>query len=812
MRLFPHVKFRKEDEEAVFPRRVTRVSVPPGIANEAVAILTGKDSVTADGPDRADVILREAKGEIARICNEQGVETPALSDELYCIDIQPDRVIAHLASARAAYPALATLGQLLGQDEVRCGIIVDWPVKPIRSAHLLKGMVPLKKRLFEVLEALAQFKINQVVLEYEAKLGYRDNPDIALPTAYTPAEAGEIVAYAEMLGMEVVPLLQCVGHMAHVLEADRYAHLRESEKTNEWCMTNPGSLILFKRLAEETFTLHPNSRFYHIGGDECLRAPACRECREAMARLNMTRPVYLAHYLNKCAAVVREYGKRPIIWSDIVESHPEMCDVLDKDIVMMTWDYRSREQVATEFLFRAGAKQTSQWQGYDILHRLPESALREYRAFLLTDSFPSRIRAFPFVDYFAEKGFDVMGGANATSQPYAPAGDMQHGRNLSNISAWSEKAGVMKHGSFLGVCTTFWSAGQLGISLPCLAAGGIGYWQGSLEEDVTFLDSIPYRQRTRQWVRRSIERATTANEAVRRFYGQVSSACSKRNRALLGGEALCINLGKYVNAPIWEDFAVAPKPPAKERLSYKPYLQYRGFPEGRREMLGVPFELSGRDRPGEIRRIALKNKIVPELPAQVKVDIATKAASIWFLHSASDYPTVGESAVGRYEVMYSDGEFEEIPIVIGQTVLDWYRPLPTGKLMVGWDDGDYLGITLFAWRNPHPDKTVEAIRLVSNGTVSVISVFGITLGKTEGDVIDADQAPLVEAYEHLVSCSDNYLQPLSEDYRVHEGYLEGYAIAHLRKETMWLESLADKKLRGCSLGTVGRDEVARLAR
>ena len=807
MHLYPQVKFFAQGRGMVRPRSLATVHIPAEVDEKAVEAITGRRFPFVRKHADAAVVLMESPADVGRVCSEHGVNVPK-SDELYCLVMEKSWITAYLASRRAAYPALATLAQILQMESVPCGVIIDWPSVRVRSAHILKGMALRKERLFELFANFARFKLNQVVLEYEAKLRYDDIPEIALETAYTPDEIREIVAHAEMLGLEAVPLVQCVGHMAHVLSAERYAHLRESGTVNEWCTTNADSLALFRRIVAETLALHSPGGFCHMGGDECLRAPACAACVRAMGERNVTRPVYLAQFYNRCAAVVREYGKRPIIWSDIVESHPEMCEALDKDIVMMSWDYRPKSRVQSEFLFRCSESGRSFWQGVDIVNDLPEHVLREYRPFILTEGFPDRINCFAPVDYLAAKGFGVIGGSMATSHPYRPETDMIYGDNITNIRAWSEKAGAARNERFLGVCTTFWSVGHVGMSLPCFAAGGIGYWQGALDSGREYVDSIPWQSGTKQWMERNAAAREAIGLAKRRFYETVSGACARRNRALLGDRHVCVDLAEYVNAHIWDDFSKPAPFGGQSRFTTRPYLQYRGFPEGEQELQGIPFVLAGKDKPGERRRIALRTASMPQLPAEVRVAVGAQADTVWFLHNGSERYQVEGEEIGRYEVVYLDGRREVIPLVFGRTILDWYRPLPTPELMLAWDDGDYLGITLYAWKNPHRDKVIEAINVVSAGTAALISVFGITLGRGPGrDVVIAQDA-LSAAYRNLVAVSNDYLHSLGDDYRVHEGYLEGYGRMQLKKETMWFEALADAAHRGASLGTKGGGAVA----
>lgn len=77
---------------------------------------------------------------------------------------------------------------------------------------------------------LAGFGLNTLLVEWEATFPYEKHAVISNEYAYTRKEVESFVSYCTGLGIEVIPLQQCFGHLEYILRHERYAHLRESNK------------------------------------------------------------------------------------------------------------------------------------------------------------------------------------------------------------------------------------------------------------------------------------------------------------------------------------------------------------------------------------------------------------------------------------------------------------------------------------------------------------------------------------------------------------------------------------------------------
>jgi hypothetical protein len=91
-----------------------------------------------------------------------------------------------------------------------------------------------------------------------------------------------------------------------------------------------------------------------------------------------------------------------------------------------------------------------------------------------------------------------------------------------------------------------------------------------------------------------------------------------------------------------------------------------------------------------------------------------------FYGKGKPYYVPDDTQIGRYTVRYEDGSSEEIPIVYGQDVRDWWimgNSAGVSRGKVAWEgdnasaksQGHRIRLYLGTWRNPHPEKMVARI-------------------------------------------------------------------------------------------------------
>jgi hypothetical protein len=210
---------------------------------------------------------------------------------------------------------------------------------PIRGFHIdLRIQVMTPEALNSFATELAGFGINTIVMEWEATFPYEKHATISNKYAYTREEVKSFINHCSNLGIEVIPLQQCFGHVEYILRHDRYNHLKESRTDiSQVCPSmEEDNKILFTEIFEDMASLH-TSKYFHIGGDETRLLGHCSVCSERAKDEGKSK--LFADYLTMICNTVVGLGKVPVLWADIVLKYPEVVDQLPKETVYVDWNY-----------------------------------------------------------------------------------------------------------------------------------------------------------------------------------------------------------------------------------------------------------------------------------------------------------------------------------------------------------------------------------------------------------------------------------------------------------------------------------------
>ena len=237
--------------------------------------------------------------------------------------------------------AAATLRQILRQYDrhLPCLKIRDWPDFPRRGVMLdiSRGRVPKLETLLELVEHLADFKINEFQLYTEHTFAYHNYKSVWQSWgALTGEEVRKLDARCRQLGIDLVPNQNSFGHLRYFLEHPRIKKLAEvsapyKDASGEFVRRpstlapdHPGALPFLRKLYDE---LLPNfsSQFFNVGCDETWDLGRGRS-KKLCARLGKGR-VYL-DFLKKIHREVSTRGKRTMFWGDIILKYPKLIPEL----------------------------------------------------------------------------------------------------------------------------------------------------------------------------------------------------------------------------------------------------------------------------------------------------------------------------------------------------------------------------------------------------------------------------------------------------------------------------------------------------
>ncbi|PID28060.1 MAG: hypothetical protein CR982_04720 [Candidatus Cloacimonadota bacterium] len=195
--------------------------------------------------------------------------------------------------------------------------------------------VPIVSRMKDMITNLASYGFNEIFFNIENSLEIKSFPFIGSEMdSYTQDEMRDIIDHAKGFGVEIVPIYQSCGHMFHSLKWDSLSYLSESESL--WSVApNIDSLDFFDKVYSEIATIF-DSEYIHVGGDEVYDF---MEGRSKDLYPNRDKYEVYLEYILKLRDILKSYGKKLMIWGDIIQNRPELIKRLPKDVIVLYWMY-----------------------------------------------------------------------------------------------------------------------------------------------------------------------------------------------------------------------------------------------------------------------------------------------------------------------------------------------------------------------------------------------------------------------------------------------------------------------------------------
>ena len=260
-------------------------------------------------------------------------------------------------SAAGVFYGAQTVKQLIEGDGGRAVLhganIRDWPAMKYRGLDddLSRGPVTTLEFQKHLIRTLAAYKVNLYSPYFEHTQQYASNPLMAPPGGSVSAdEARELVAYARLYHIDVVPEQEAFGHLHHNLNWEQYQPLAETPHGAVLAPGQPGSLALIKQMFTELAALYPGP-FLHIGADETVDLGLGQTKADVDARgLGV---VYL-DFLQKIVTELKPLNRRFLFWGDIAQDSPDLLKGLPQSFkdstIAIAWVYNPEPRGYDRFL------------------------------------------------------------------------------------------------------------------------------------------------------------------------------------------------------------------------------------------------------------------------------------------------------------------------------------------------------------------------------------------------------------------------------------------------------------------------------
>jgi hypothetical protein len=231
-----------------------------------------------------------------------------------------------------------------------------------------RGRVPTLKWLQHWADELELHKYTSLQLYVEDSFAFPGMRSVWAGT--DPLTAEEITAfdrYCADRGIELIPCLATFGHLYSVLRAEPFRELGEfpedadrpfsfieRQEHHTLNITADGAFDLSRHLIDSVVPLFQSQKV-NICGDETFDLGKGRSSQQAQK--TGIQQMY-ADYVNRLCVYVRQTGREPLMWGDIVLQHPEIMTQLTGRPLFLNWQYSPEvtEQSVIQ-LQQAGARQ-----------------------------------------------------------------------------------------------------------------------------------------------------------------------------------------------------------------------------------------------------------------------------------------------------------------------------------------------------------------------------------------------------------------------------------------------------------------------
>lgn len=274
--------------------------------------------------------------------------------EQYTLTVSAEGAQVVAAAPQGAYYALCTLWQLfeLNGGQAPCCVIEDFPSMPVRgfSDDISRGQISTLDNFKEIIRRLSRIKCNLYMPYIEDILKLRCLPESGkFSDPMDPSEWRELIAFAREYYVDVVPIINTLGHWNKnaALEAFQGCVLREGDSPQGAPLS---ALDVRKQpvrdmvhdIIEEAVELFGGAGAIHVGGDEAAaytrlfpKEEAARYYNGHFRRLHDQLKTHGIKMLMYCDMYTPVWGDYQIGMDEIEE--------LPGDTGFVYWDYACRD-------------------------------------------------------------------------------------------------------------------------------------------------------------------------------------------------------------------------------------------------------------------------------------------------------------------------------------------------------------------------------------------------------------------------------------------------------------------------------------
>jgi hexosaminidase len=349
------------------PREVHASVVEPlghGVRVVCAAPCATEDQFAADdlaaSLQERNIPVAAANGFVVELTRLSAHPEPKFTDEMkaegYVITTTSSGLTVVGATAEGLFYGAQTVKQLVEGDGARAVLhaanIRDWPAMKYRGLDDDLSRGPITTLEFEkhMIRTIAAYKINLYSPYFEHTQQYASNPLMAPPGSVTAAEAAELVAYAKLYHITIIPEQEAFGHLHYNLAWEQYQPLAETPHGAVLAPGQPGSIELITQMFTELASLYPGP-FLHIGADETVDLGLGQTKADVDSR--GLAAVYL-DFLQRIVTALKPLNRKVLFWGDIAQDAPDLLKGMPQSFkdstIAIAWVYNPEARGYDRFL------------------------------------------------------------------------------------------------------------------------------------------------------------------------------------------------------------------------------------------------------------------------------------------------------------------------------------------------------------------------------------------------------------------------------------------------------------------------------
>jgi glycosyl hydrolase family 20 len=204
---------------------------------------------------------------------------------------------------------------------------------------LARNLVADMSSLENTVDNLAEFGVNMMAINLEYRFDFSSCPGLAPPGALTLEKTRKLSDYARKKGIEIVPIVNLVGHCEGINAIERYAeHSVYSLELRQWGgyeqlnLERAETRNMIRGMVADICQAFRGD-YVHIGCDEIRRMDYLFPEDEKKQKQKVE------EYMFFIIEEFSKYDKQLLVWGDMLLKYPNILSRMPREVIICDWCY-----------------------------------------------------------------------------------------------------------------------------------------------------------------------------------------------------------------------------------------------------------------------------------------------------------------------------------------------------------------------------------------------------------------------------------------------------------------------------------------